>query len=118
MNSTREYAVRYVVAAALILLSTISSAAPAAAVERVHVNVSWLADSARQGRRAGTQGAADSASYISNQFRELGYEVQMQEFGGNRRNVVARLGNSPRAIVAGAHYDGQGPGYPSASDNA
>jgi hypothetical protein len=42
----------------------------------------------------------------------------MQEFGGNRRNVIARLGNSPRTIVAGAHYDGQGPGFPSASDNA
>ncbi len=42
----------------------------------------------------------------------------MQEFGGNRRNVIARLGASSRTIVAGAHYDGQGPGFPSASDNA
>jgi len=118
MNATRGHASRYIVAAALIFVSTISSAAPAAAVERIHANVSWLADSARQGRRAGTQGAADSATYISNRFRESGYDVQMQEFGGNRRNVVARLGNSPRTIVAGAHYDGQGPGFPSASDNA
>lgn len=118
MNSTRGHAIRYIVAAALILVSTISSAAPAAAVERIHANVSWLADSARQGRRAGTQGAADSATYISNQFREMGYDVQMQEFGGNRRNVVARLGTDSRTIVAGAHYDGQGPGFPSASDNA
>jgi hypothetical protein len=118
MNSTRGHAIRFIVSAALIIVSTISSAAPAAAVERIHANVSWLADSARQGRRAGTEGAADSAKYISNQFHELGYEVQMQEFGGNRRNVVARLGTSSRAIVAGAHYDGQGPGFPSASDNA
>lgn len=118
MNSTRGHAIRFIVAAALILVSTISSAAPSAAVERIHANVSWLADSARQGRRAGTQGAADAANYISNQFRELGYEVQMQEFGGNRRNVVARLGTDSRTIVAGAHYDGQGPGFPSASDNA
>ena len=48
----------------------------------------------------------------------MGYEVQMQEFGGNRRNVVARLGAFPGTIVAGAHYDGQGAGFPSASDNA
>jgi hypothetical protein len=32
--------------------------------------------------------------------------------------VIARLGTSARTIVAGAHYDGQGPGFPSASDNA
>src|SRR5262249_51790900 len=41
-----------------------------------------------------------------------------QEFGGNRRNVIARLGTAPNVIVTGAHYDGQGAGYPSASDNA
>ena len=86
-----------------------ASAAPAAPVERIHANA-WLADSARRsGCRAGTQGAVDSASYISNQFRDMGFEVQMQEFGGNRRNVIARLGASSRTIVAGAHYDGQGP---------
>ena len=118
MNSTPRQAIRYILAAALILVSTISSAAPAGAVERIHANVSWLADSARQGRMAGSEGAADAATYISNQFRQLGYDVQMQEFGGNRRNVVARLGNFPRAVVSGAHYDGQGPGFPSASDNA
>src|SRR4051812_35383371 len=118
MNFTRRHATRNIVAAALLFVSTISSTAPAGAIERIHSNVSWLADSARQGRRAGTQGAADSATYISNRFRELGYDVQMQEFGGNRRNVIARLGTSARTIVAGAHYDGQGPGFPSASDNA
>jgi peptidase M28-like protein len=118
MNSTRSHAIRYIVASALIAVSCISSAAPAGAVERIHANVSWLADSARQGRRAGSEGAADSATYISNQFRQLGYDVRLQEFGGNRRNVVARLGNSARTIIAGAHYDGQGPGFPSASDNA
>jgi hypothetical protein len=118
MNFTRRHATRNIVAAALLFVSTISSTAPAGAIERIHANVSWLADSARQGRRAGTQGAADSAIYLSNRFRELGYDVQMQEFGGNRRNVIARLGSSAKTIVAGAHYDGQGPGFPSASDNA
>jgi hypothetical protein len=118
LKPTRGTLVRYFVVAILILVSTISSAAPAGSIERIHSHVSWLADSARQGRRAGTQGAVDSANYISNQFRDMGYEVQMQEFGGNRRNVVARIGTDSRTIVAGAHYDGQGPGFPSASDNA
>jgi hypothetical protein len=118
LNIRGGHAIRYIVAAALIAVSSISSAAPTGAVERIHANVAWLADSARQGRLAGSEGAADAATYISHQFHQLGYDVQMQEFGGNRRNVVARLGDSPRTIVAGAHYDGQGPGFPSASDNA
>ena len=93
-------------------------AAAPSSVDRLHAHVTWLADSARQGRRAGTSGAVDAANYISDQFRSIGFDVQMQEFGGNRRNVVARYGTSFRTIVAGAHYDGQGPGFPSASDNA
>jgi hypothetical protein len=80
--------------------------------------VAWLADTARQGRRAGSPGAADAAKYISGQFRQLGFDVQIQEFGGNRRNVVAHYGTASKTILAGAHYDGQGPGFPSASDNA
>ena len=115
---TRGFSVRLGVIAALILVSISSSAVPAGSVERIHTDVSWLSDSARQGRRSGTPGAVDSARYISEQFRSAGFEVQMQEFGGNRRNVVARLGSAPKAIVVGAHYDGQGPGFPSASDNA
>jgi hypothetical protein len=110
--------IRWVVIGALILVSTISSAAPANSIERIHAHVSWLSDSARQGRRAGTQGAVDSANYIADQFRDLGFNVQMQEFGGNRRNVIAQSGTGSRTIVIGAHYDGQGQGFPSASDNA
>ena len=74
--------------------------------------------SGKAGRLSGTSGAVDSANYIAAQFREIGYEVQFQEFGGNRRNVIARLGAATNVIIAGAHYDGQGTGYPSASDNA
>jgi len=118
LNPSRGTSIRHIFIATLFLVSTISSAAPAGSIERIHSHVSWLADSARQGRRAGTQGAVDSANYIGDQFRSMGFEVQMQEFGGNRRNVVARLGTSPSTIVVGAHYDGQGPGFPSASDNA
>lgn len=51
-------------------------------------------------------------------MREIGYSVQMQDFGGNRRNVIGRWGTADKYIVIGAHYDGQGPGFPSASDNA
>jgi hypothetical protein len=93
-NSLHGPSTRFFVLAALILVATISSAAPAGSIERIHSDVSWLADSARQGRRAGTQGAVDSANYIGDQFHDMGFEVQMQEFGGNRRNVVARLGTS------------------------
>jgi Zn-dependent M28 family amino/carboxypeptidase len=48
----------------------------------------------------------------------MGFQVQMQEFGLNRRNVVARTGTGEPHIIIGSHYDGQGTGYPSASDNA
>jgi len=36
MNTRRGHVIRYIVVAALILVSTISSAAPSAAVERIH----------------------------------------------------------------------------------
>jgi hypothetical protein len=58
-----------------------------------------------------------AAQYIFDQFRMAGFDVRMQEFSNNRRNVVARYGSADRHIVLGAHYDGQ-PGFPSASDNA
>src|SRR5439155_1583147 len=34
------------------------------------------------------------------------------------RNVIGRIGTAQRYLLFGAHYDGQGPGMPSASDNA
>jgi hypothetical protein len=67
--------------------------------------------------RSGQPGAARAAQYIFDQFQQAGFNVQMQEFSNNRRNVVARLGSAQRHVVIGAHYDGQ-PGFPSASDNA
>src|SRR5215510_3679897 len=90
----------------------------AVSVGRLKAHVMWLADSAREGRHAGTPGAAAAAEYISQQLKELGCEVQIQDFGGRRRNVVGRIGKAERYILLGAHYDGQGPGMPSASDNA
>jgi hypothetical protein len=96
---------------ALLTLSAVSG-------DRLKAHITWLADPAREGRYAGSPGGAAAADYIATQLKELGCDVQMQDFGGRRRNVVGRLGSAPRYILIGAHYDGQGPGMPSASDNA
>src|SRR5215831_4276212 len=103
----------YIASVVLALLSI-----SAVSVDRLKAHVTWLADPAREGRHAGTPGAAASAEYISQQLKELGCDVQMQDFGGQRKNVVGRVGAADRYILLGAHYDGQGPGNPSASDNA
>ena len=96
---------------ALLTLSAVSA-------DRLKVHVTWLSDPARAGRQAGTPGAAAAAEYIARQLKEIGCDVQMQDFGGRRRNVVGRIGTAARYVLLGAHYDGQGPGMPSASDNA
>jgi hypothetical protein len=90
----------------------------AVSVDRLKAHVTWLADPAREGRHAGSAGAAASAEYISQQLKDLGCDVQMQDFGGRRRNVVGKIGSAERYVLLGAHYDGQGTGMPSASDNA
>jgi hypothetical protein len=86
-------------------------------VDRLRGHVTFLAGPDLAGRRSGQPGAAKAAQYIYDRFREAGFDVRMQEFSNNRRNVVARLGSADRHILIGAHYDGQ-PGFPSASDNA
>src|SRR3989442_14488006 len=96
---------------ALLTLSAVSA-------DRLKAHVTWLADSAREGRYAGSSGGAAAADYIARQLREIGCDVQMQDFGGRRRNVVGRIGSASRYVLIGAHYDGQGQGMPSASDNA
>jgi len=102
------------IASLLVGLLTIS----AISVDRLKSHVTWLSDPAREGRHGGTAGAAATADYLAEKFKELGFDVQKQEFGGNRRNVVAKGGTAERYILIGAHYDGQGNGMPSASDNA
>jgi hypothetical protein len=99
-----------------LFLAFVSIAAVSTDTLRTHVR--WLSDPMRDGRRSGQPGAVEASQYISKQFESLGFNVQMQEFGGNRRNVVARWGVAEKYIVIGAHYDGQGAGMPSASDNA
>src|SRR5712691_2711891 len=102
------------IASLLVGLLTIS----AISVDGLKSDLTWLSDPAREGRHGGTAGAAAAADYLVDKFKELGFDVQKQEFGGNRRNVVAKGGTAERYILIGAHYDGQGNGMPSASDNA
>jgi hypothetical protein len=90
----------------------------AISVDRLKAHVTWLSDPAREGRFAGSAGAAAAADYVSQQLKDLGCSVQFQDFGGRRKNVIGRAGTADRYILLGAHYDGQGPGMPSASDNA
>src|SRR5260370_41732780 len=99
----------------LLLASLLLALIPLSAVsaDRLKAHVTWLADPAREGRYAGSPGAAAAADYIARQLREIGCEVQMQDFGGRRRNVIGRIGTASRYLVIGAHYDGQGPGMPS-----
>jgi hypothetical protein len=105
---------RLLISALLLALLTLS----AISADRLKAHVTWLADPAREGRYAGSAGAAAAADYIARQLREIGCDVQMQDFGGRRRNVIGRIGTASRYVLIGAHYDGQGPGMPSASDNA
>jgi Peptidase family M28 len=90
----------------------------AISVDHLKTTIAWLADPAREGRHGGSRGAAVSAENIAAKLKEIGYTAQMQEFGGNRRNVIGHWGKADPYIVIGAHYDGQGLGFPSASDNA
>lgn len=114
MLAMRVKRIRLLASAALLALLCLG----AVSADRLKAHVTWLADPARAGRRAGTPGAAAAADYIEQQLRDLGCDVQMQDFGGRRKNVVGRIGKAERYILLGAHYDGQGPGMPSASDNA
>jgi hypothetical protein len=85
--------------------------------DRLKTHVAFLADPSLAGRRSGQPGAVEAAQYVFDQFKQVGYDVRMQEFSNNRRNVVARYGSADRHILIGAHYDGQA-GLPAASDNA
>jgi hypothetical protein len=51
-----------------------AAARESADAERLHADVAWLADDAREGRRAGTQGALEAAQWIAERMAELGLE--------------------------------------------
>ena len=113
VRSRRE---RVSVLAIAVLIAFVSTSA--VSVDRLKTTVMWLSDPVREGRKAGTPAARAAADYIEARFKEAGFEVQAQDFGVNRRNIIAKTGTADRYILVGAHYDGQGPGFPSASDNA
>lgn len=52
----------------------VSGDAPVRPADRVHRDVAWLADDAREGRGVGTEGLAESARYLAERFRLLGLE--------------------------------------------
>ena len=68
----------FVLLSALLLTFVSISAIP---VDRLKAHVTWLADPAREGRRAGTSGAAAAAEYIAQQLKGMGCDVQFQDFG-------------------------------------
>ena len=64
----------------LVALLTLS----AVSVDSLKSHVTWLTDPAREGRHSGSPGAAAAAEYLAGKFKEIGFDVQLQEFGGNR----------------------------------
>ena len=108
---SRRFANLSVLLIALLSVSAIS-------VDRLQMTVEWLADPVRDGRLSQSPGAIESADYLLDRFEELGLDAQMQDIGPGRRNVVARSGSALEHVIIAAHYDGQGMGRPSASDNA
>ena len=55
-------------------VEAISALAPAADPGRLTADVAWLADDAREGRRAGTAGGHAAATWIAERLRSLGLE--------------------------------------------
>lgn len=99
---------------------------------RLKAHVDWLADPAREGRGAGSQGLEASAAYIAKAFEKAGlkpagdYGSWFQAFAMPRKgegepyalkNVVGvQPGTDPKLaahpVVIGAHYDHLGKGEP------
>ena len=103
----RDRRLRVLIAGLLVALL----GAAAVRVDRLRGHVTFLSGPELAGRRSGQPGALTAAQYIFDQFKQAGFDVRMQEFSDNRRNVVARLGSADQHIILGAHYDGQGSGF-------
>ncbi len=152
MRCLPRHAVRLTAALLLCLACAVSlraaekSSSYRAALESIKAeelgeNVSQLADTAMEGREAGTRGGHAAGEYLVEQYARLhlkpagdngGY---FQPFAPNFRNILTMLvGSDPRlrdqVIVVGAHYDHVGYGghgytlgaygyvHPGADDNA
>ncbi|MGE0759044.1 MAG: M28 family peptidase [Pirellulaceae bacterium] len=100
-----------------------ASDADAELVRRLERHIDVLAELIGP-RHLGSPGAlAAACAYIEAQFREMGDEVERQEYptseGPATNLVVERAGRaaSPHIVLVGAHYDTV-PGTPGADDNA
>ena len=115
-------------------LAAQSTTLETSAVDRITMDLKWLADDAREGRGAGTAGLDAAAQYIAEQFAAAGlepggadgffqpFELNPQspaladmELGGEWvKNVIGILpgrgGLVDEVIVLGAHYDHLGLG--------
>ena len=99
-------------------------------------DIAWLADPAREGRRAGSRGEADADAWLAERFGKIGLVAEGDAGGWLQRvpmgpdqhtaNVIGWLpGRDPTApwILVGAHVDhlgvdDRGQLYPGADDNA
>jgi len=93
-------------------------------------DVEFLSDSLCSGRKSGTVGAGEAATYIFRRLRNLGYDVQQQNFRKDSivfRNIIARPAassesGSSKCTLVMAYYDGMGVigdrMYPGADSNA
>lgn len=99
--------------------------------KKLKLDAEYLSDSVCTGRRPGTTGCSNAASYILRRMEKLGYEVQVQSFRRDStifRNLVAFPAGSGanaaqrREILVMCSYDGMGTiagkMYPGADSNA
>jgi Tol biopolymer transport system component len=65
----------------------VDAVAPAtdSAADRFQADVAWLADDAREGRGVGTQGLADAADWLEEQFKAIGLEPAGEDGGYRQR---------------------------------
>lgn len=76
-----------------------------------------LSPGIRLSDRATNANRTQAQSYIATQLTNLGYEVELHDYGSGV-NVIAKIeGENPGFYVLGAHYDSV-PGSPGANDNA
>ncbi len=119
-------------------VATTATGAPS--IDRIEMDLRYLADDAREGRGVGTAGLDSAAAYLARRFAELGLETPgtgtyTQPFrldssapaiahaGVKATNVMNVVGLIPgsgalarEAVVIGAHYDHLGLGGPGSLD--
>lgn len=95
------------VASLLAAFAAAAFAEGASARDRIKGHLDYLASDAMRGRLTGSAEADKAAEYVASEFRSIGLETSMQEYGGkHHRNVVGVLPSpSGEYILLGAHYD-------------